>query len=100
MAPCLRQHPLASIDQDHGQIGGRCPGDHIAGVLLMARRVGDDELAALGGKESVGDIDRDALFAFSREAIEQQRKVEVATLGADLGRVGGEGGEMILEYQM
>ena len=59
----LGQHALPGIDQDHGQVGGRRAGDHVARVLLVARRVGDDELALIRGEEPVGDIDRDALLA-------------------------------------
>ena len=33
----LREHALARIDQDHGEVGGRRAGDHVAGVLLVAR---------------------------------------------------------------
>ena len=48
VAPRLRQHALAGIDQDDGQVGGRRGGDHVARVLLVARRVGDDVLARAG----------------------------------------------------
>ena len=44
----------------------------------MSRRVGDDELALFGGKEAVGDIDGDALFALGLETIEQQREIRQA----------------------
>jgi hypothetical protein len=69
---------LGRIDQHHGGIGGRGGGDHVAGVLLMARRVADDELA-LGGREvAVGHVDRDALFALGREAVGEQGEVGFA----------------------
>ena len=60
------------------------PVDHVAGVLLVAGRVGDDELALLGGEEAVGDIDGDALLALGGQAVDQQREVELAALGAEL----------------
>ena len=63
MAARLGQHALARVDQDDGEVGGRGAGDHVARVLLVARRVGDDELALVGGEEAVGDVDRDALLA-------------------------------------
>ena len=80
----LGQHALAGIDQDHRQIGGRGAGDHVAGVLLVAGRVGDDELAPLGGEEAVGDVDGDALLALGGQAVDQQREVELVALRADL----------------
>ena len=43
----------------------------------MAGRVRDDEGAAVGGEEAVGDVDRDALFAFGFQAVEQQREVQI-----------------------
>ena len=63
-------------------------------------RVGDDELAALGGEVAVGDVDRDALLALGLQPVEQQREVEVAALGADLGRVGLERGEVVFEHEV
>lgn len=43
MPPRLDQNALASVDQQDGEVGGRCAGRHIAGVLLMSRRVSDDK---------------------------------------------------------
>ena len=62
----LGEHALAGVDEDHGDVGGRRAGDHVAGVLLVAGGVGDDELAALGGEVAVGDVDRDALLTLGR----------------------------------
>ncbi len=33
----LLDDPLAGVDQDHGQVGGGVPGDHVAGVLDVSR---------------------------------------------------------------
>ena len=60
----LRQNTLARIDQNNGEVCRRCAGDHIAGILLMPGRVGDNEFAFFGGKKPLSDIDCDALFAF------------------------------------
>ena len=100
VAPRLRQHALARVDQDHGAVGGRGAGDHVARVLLVPGRVGDDELAPVGREEAVGDVDRDALLALGREAVEQQREVELAALRADLLRVGLERRELVLEQHL
>ena len=93
----LRQHALARVDQDDGEVGGRGAGHHVARVLLVARRVGDDELALVGREEAIGDVDRDALLALGGEAVDQQREVELAALRADLLRVGLERGQLVLE---
>ena len=64
------------VDQDHGGVGGAGAGHHVAGVLLVARRVGDDELALRGREVAVGDVDRDALLALGLEAVGEQRQVD------------------------
>ena len=79
----LRQHALARIDQDHRQIGGGGTCHHVAGILFMPRRVGDDELALLGREETVSDVDRDALFALCRQPIDQQREIDCVALRPD-----------------
>ena len=80
MPPRLRQHALARIDQDHREIGGRRAGHHVARILLVARRIGDDELALLGREEAIGDVDRDALLALGGEAVDQQREIDLLAL--------------------
>ncbi|MNT11001.1 hypothetical protein D3C72_1458590 [compost metagenome] len=64
--PRLGQHPLARVDQDHGGVGGRGAGGHVAGVLLVPRGVGDDELTARRREIAVGHVDRDALLALGQ----------------------------------
>jgi hypothetical protein len=97
VAAGLGQHALAGVDQDHGRVGGRGAGDHVAGVLLVAGRVGDDELALVGGEEAVGDVDGDALLALGGQAVDQQGEVDRAALGADPLGVGFEGRHLVLE---
>ncbi len=87
MAARLRQHAVARIDQDDGEIGGGSAGRHVARVLLVARRIGDDELALRRGEIAVGDIDRDALFALGAQAVGQQRQIDVAAAAVG-GRLG------------
>jgi hypothetical protein len=43
-AAVLDRH-ARGVDQDDGGVRGRRAGHHVARVLLVARRVGDDELA-------------------------------------------------------
>jgi hypothetical protein len=53
----------------------------------VARRVGDDELAPLSREVAVCDVDRDALFALGREAVQDEREVELSVAGSELARV-------------
>ena len=96
----LHQHALARINQDDGKVSGGCPGDHVARVLLVAWRVRDNELAAVGRKESIGDIDGDALLALRSQSIEEQGVVEFIATRADLARVGFEGRQLVLEQHL
>ena len=50
----------------------------------MAGGVGDDELAVLGREVAVGYVDRDALLAFSAEAVGEQGEIEHAGRGRAL----------------
>jgi hypothetical protein len=96
----LRQHALARVDQDHGDIRGRGAGDHVARVLLVTRRVGDDELALLGAEEAVGDVDRDALLALGGKAVDEQREIRFVALRAVAFRVGVERAELVVEQRL
>ncbi len=82
MAAGLLADALARVDQHDRQVGGRGAGDHVARVLLVARGVGDDELAPRGLEVAVGDVDRDPLLALGAQAVGQQRQVEVAVAAA------------------
>jgi hypothetical protein len=64
-----------------------CRRHHVAGVLLVAGCIGDDELALAGREVAVGDVDRDALFALGLEAVGQQREVDRRIAGTRLQRV-------------
>ncbi len=92
----LGLHAVAGIDQDDRQIAGRGAGGHVAGVLLVARGVGDDELALGGGEVAVRDIDGDALLTLGLQAIDQQRQVDFLAGGARLLRIAGDGLEVVL----
>ena len=81
--PRLRQHALAGIDQQDGGVGGRSAGDHVARVLLVAGRVGHDERPRVGGEVAIRHVDRDLLLALGGQAVQQQREVQAAVLGAE-----------------
>src|SRR6185437_5192092 len=59
----LRQQAFARIDEQHGKLAIGGAGRHVTRVLLVARRVGDDEGPAWRREIAVGDVDGDALFA-------------------------------------
>ncbi len=82
----LLDDALARIDEDHRQIRGRRPGDHVARVLHVAGGVGDDELAPRRVEVAVGDVDRDALLALGAQAVGEQREVDVL-VAAPLARL-------------
>ena len=79
MPASLHQHALAGIDQDDRQLRARGAGRHVAGILLMARCVGDDERALRGVEISVGNVDRDALLALGFKAVNEEREIDVVT---------------------
>ena len=80
MAARLRQYAVARVDQNDGEIGSGCAGRHVARVLLMAGRIGDDEFAFGRGEVAVRDVDGDALFAFGAQAIGKQRQIDTPPL--------------------
>ncbi len=100
VAPGLGEDALFGIDQKHGEIGGRGAGRHVARVLLVAGRVGDDEAAAVGGEEAIGDIDGDALLALGDEAIDEKGEVDLLAGRAEAARIRLESCELILEQAL
>ena len=68
--------PLARIDQQHGEVAVRGAGRHVARVLLVARRVGDDEFPPRRREIAIGDVDGDALLALGLEPVDEQRKID------------------------
>jgi hypothetical protein len=79
---------LGRIDEDDRGVAARRRGDHVARVLLVARRIGDDELALRGREVAIGDVDRDALLALGLEAVGEKREVDrLVAAGARFERV-------------
>ena len=77
VAARLLDHALARVDQHDRHLGGRGARDHVARVLLVPGRVGEDEAPPRGREVAVRDVDRDALLALGAQAVGQQRQVEV-----------------------
>ena len=78
MPPRLREHAVARIDEQHGEVAVRRAGRHVARVLHVARRIGDDEFAARRREIAIGDVDGDLLLALGLQAVDEQREVERA----------------------
>jgi hypothetical protein len=81
VAARLLDDALPGVDEHQREVGGRA-GDHVAGVLLVAGGVGDDELAPRRGEVAVGDVDGDALLALGAEPVGEQREVDIAVAAA------------------
>ena len=89
VATCLRKQvhgrvlPLefGGVDQHHRCICAAGGGDHIAGVLLVAGCITDDEFAIGGVEVAVSHVDGDALFALSRQAVGELRQISFAAFG-------------------
>ena len=77
VAARLLEQALARVDQDHGQVGSRCTGDHVARVLNVARGVCDHEATPRRREVAVSHVDRDALLALGAQAVGQQGQVDV-----------------------
>ena len=89
---------MAGVDEHDRDVGGRCAGDHVARVLRVARRVGDDEAAARCGEVAMSDVDGDALLALGTQTIGQQCEVALAVAVAPAGLL--DRGELILEHRL
>ena len=99
MAMGLRQQPLARVDEHDGEVGVGRPGRHVAGILLVARRVRNDERALRGGEIAIGDVNRDALLALGFEPVDKQREIDVILDRSEFLRVALESGELVVENQ-
>ena len=100
MPPRLRQDALARVDQHHRKVGGRGAGRHVARILFMAGRVGDDELARRRREEAIGDVDGDALLALGLQPVDQKGEIDVLAGCAELARRVLDIGQLVLEDQL
>ena len=97
MAARLYDDPFARIDQQDREICGGCACHHVAGILFVARAVGDNEFALFSSEKTVGNVDSDTLFAFSGKAVDEQGKVYLLPLRAHTFAVGLERFQLIFE---
>ena len=84
----LLEHALARVDEHDGRLRGRGAGDHVARVLHVAGRVGEDEAPPRGGEVAVGDVDGDPLLALGAQAVGEQREVDRAVAVAPAAGLG------------
>ena len=80
----LRQQALGRVDQDDREVGRRGPRRHVARVLFVARRVGNDEAPPRRREIAVADVDGDALLALRLQAVDQP--CEIGCAGATIVR--------------
>ena len=76
VAPRLLEHAVPRVDEQNRHVGRRGAGGHVARVLLVSGRVGQDELAPARREVAVRDVDRDALLALGAEAVGEEREID------------------------
>ena len=74
MPPRLGQDSFARIDKQDRQLDIRRRRHHVARVLLVPRRICNDELAPISRKETVRNVDGDSLLALCRKPVDQSDK--------------------------
>ena len=79
----LSQHTGAGVDEQDRDVGVRRSGEHVAGVALMAGRVGEDVASRFGREEPVRHIDGDALLPLGAQPVRQRGEVGDALLIGD-----------------
>ena len=82
MPPRLDQQALSRVDQQDRQVGGGRAGRHVARVLFVPRRVGDDEAPVRRVQETIGDVDRNALLALCLQPVHEKGEVHRVACGA------------------
>ncbi len=66
----------------------------------MSRCVSDNKFAFIGREEPIGHIDRDPLLPLSLQTVQQQRVIDIITLGADLFAVNLKRRQMVFKYKL
>ena len=79
----LREDPVTHVDQDDGEVRGGGAGGHVARVLRVPGRVGEDELAARRLEIAVGDVNGDPLLALGLESVGEEREVDRVAVAGD-----------------
>ena len=95
VAARLGDDTRASIHEDDGEVGRRAAGNHVAGILLVPRRVGDDKLAVVGREVAVSHVDGDALLALGLETVEKEGVVNMVARITHTLAVALEGNQLV-----
>ena len=96
VATGLGGHAPGCVHEEHSQIRVGGARHHVAGVLLVAGRVSDDEASTRGREVEVGDVDGDSLLPLRLEAVGQQGQVDLPSGVPGGGRVLAHGGQMVV----
>ncbi len=75
--PALLKNAESRVDENDRDVCGRGASDHVAGVLNVARRVRDDELSLIRAEVTIGNVDGDSLLALGRQAVGDERQIEI-----------------------
>ena len=88
MSPRLPDNALSRVNEHDRDVGGRRRRRHVAGVLLVAGRVGDNESPPTRGEVPISYVDCDALLAFGKQPVDQEREVDFVATGAEPAGIG------------
>ncbi len=95
MPLALRQQSFLRVRKHDRSIGRARRRRHVARVLLVSGRVGDDEFPPRRGEVAIGDIDGNALFALGLQSVGKQGQVDLVVT-AFPGSI-GHGGKLVAE---
>ena len=73
----LLHDTVACIHENHGEVGSRRTGNHVSGILDVARSIGDDEFTFRRSEIAVCDIDSDALLPFRTKTVGKKGQVDL-----------------------
>ena len=92
---------LGGIYQHHGGVGAAGGSNHVAGVLLVAGRVTNNEFALLGAEVPVRHVNGDALLALGAQAVGQQSQVHsgARVIGVGLVTLTGHASKVVLQHR-
>ena len=76
MTAGLRKQTFGAVHKNHCKVRRGSARGHVARVLFVSGRVGNDELPLWRLEIAVGNIDRNSLFAFGAEAIGEKREID------------------------
>ncbi|MNY03300.1 hypothetical protein D3C86_1359120 [compost metagenome] len=94
----LGRHALDRIHQHDRCVAGRGAGGHVARILLMPRRISDDEAATRRRHIAIGNVDGDALLALGLQPVQQQGVIQVGPIGAEPARVAFQRRQLVLRH--